>query len=107
MKVVMANDAIPEEQPPPPKPTLPAGYPAPPAAPARVYISVQGDWWDMIALRVYGGRRFDDHLMHKLIEANYPLRNVSLFPAGLTVVVPEVAKRTEVPLVPWKKVIIE
>jgi phage tail protein X len=68
----------------------------------RIYISTQGDWWDLIALRVYGMRRGDDHLMHKLIEANYALRDVCHFPAGLVVYVPDVPTRTEIPLVPWK-----
>jgi hypothetical protein len=47
-------------------------------------------------------RRGDDHLMHKLIEANYDLREVSHFPAGLVVQVPEVPVKTTIPLVPWK-----
>jgi phage tail protein X len=72
----------------------------------RIYISVQGDWWDLISLRVYGMRRGDDHLMHKLIEANYPLREVSHFPAGVAVIVPEMPVKTEIPLVPWKKAFI-
>jgi phage tail protein X len=69
---------------------------------SRVYISTQGDWWDVIALRVYGMKRGDDHLMHKLIEANYALRTVANFPAGLSVVVPPLETKTEIPLVPWK-----
>jgi phage tail protein X len=82
---------------------IPEGYPEPLPPPAHVYTSTQGDWWDMISLRVYGMRRFDDHLMHKLIEANYALREVSNFPAGVAVIVPEIAVKTEIPLVPWKK----
>jgi phage tail protein X len=69
----------------------------------RIYVSIQDDRWDMISLRVYGGKRGDDHLMHRLIEANYPLREISVFPAGIAVVVPPVATRTDIPLVPWKK----
>jgi phage tail protein X len=69
----------------------------------RIYVSVQGDWWDLISLRVYGMRRGDDHLMHKLIEANYPLRDMSQFPGGIAVIVPEVPVKTEIPLVPWKR----
>lgn len=82
---------------------IPAGYPPPPSPPTRTYVSTQGDMWDLISLRVYGMRRRDDHLMHKLIEANYPMRNVSSFPAGLTVTVPEVITKRTIPLVPWKK----
>lgn len=85
----------PEDDSAPPPPTIVAGQ--------RVYISTQGDWWDLIALKVYGMRRFDDHLMHRLIEANYYLRQISNFPAGVVVIVPTVAVRTEIPLVPWKR----
>jgi phage tail protein X len=70
---------------------------------AHIYISTQGDWWDMISLRCYGMKRGDDHYMHKLIEANYPLRDVSHFPAGVTVVVPDLPIKAEIPLVPWKR----
>ena len=70
---------------------------------AKTYISTQGDFWDLISLRCYGMRRRDDHLMHKLIEANYELRNVCKFPGGIPVVVPEIVTKTEIPLVPWKK----
>jgi phage tail protein X len=68
----------------------------------RVYISTQGDWWDLIALRVYGMKRGDDHYMHVLIEANYELRQTCNFPAGLTVNVPDLPVKTTIPLVPWK-----
>lgn len=85
---------------------IPAGYPEPEPPPARVYVTTQGDWWDVISIRCYGMKRGDDHLMHKLIEANYDLKNVSKFPAGLTVVVPEVPVRTEIPLVPWKRALV-
>jgi phage tail protein X len=68
----------------------------------RTYISTQGDWWDLIAEKVYGMKRGDDHLMHKLIEANYAIREICNFPAGVVVFVPEIAAKTSIPLVPWK-----
>ncbi len=73
---------------------------------ARVYVSVQGDFWDTIAMRVYGMKRGNEHLMFRLIEANYHLRNLSLFPAGVGVIVPAVEVATEIPLVPWKSATI-
>jgi phage tail protein X len=82
---------------------LPPGYPAPPP-PMRQYVTTQGDMWDLISLRVFGMRRGDDHLMHELlIAANYTLRNVCRFPAGIAVNIPALVTKTEVPLVPWKK----
>jgi phage tail protein X len=70
--------------------------------PERFYISMQGDWWDTIAMRVYGRQRGNEHLMFRLIEDNYDLREISQFPAGIKVCVPEVAIATDIPLVPWK-----
>lgn len=68
----------------------------------RVYITIQGDWWDTIAMRAYGMQRGNEHLMYRLLEANYLLRNVGLFPAGIPVIVPAVETTTEISLVPWK-----
>jgi phage tail protein X len=85
-----------------PPQVIPPGYPAPAPPPARVYYSTQGDWWDLISLKVYGMKRGDDHLMHKLIEANYDLREVANFPGGVAVIVPAVPMKTVIPLVPWK-----
>lgn len=48
------------------------------------YITKQGDTWDIIAYRVYGR----ENLMHKIIQANYDLRKIVLFPAGVKVVCP-------------------
>jgi len=73
---------------------------------ARVYISVQGDWWDTIAMNAYGMKRGNERLMYRLIEANYPLRLASHFPAGVQVIIPRVEPAAEIPLVPWKKVTI-
>jgi hypothetical protein len=70
---------------------------------ARIYYSVQGDWWDLIAIRVYGAKRGNEHLMFRLLEENYYLRDVVQFSAGIQVVVPEVNVTTDIPLVPWKK----
>jgi phage tail protein X len=82
---------------PPPSP-LPA-QPIP--AGASIYISTQGDWWDLISLKVYGNLRGDEYYMHKLIEANYEIRDICNFPAGVQVIVPALPVKTEIPLVPW------
>jgi phage tail protein X len=66
-----------------------------------IYTSTQGDWWDLISLRVYGGKRGDDHYMHVLLEANYELKDLCHFPAGVNVIVPDLPAQTEIPLVPW------
>jgi hypothetical protein len=60
----------------------------------------------LIAIRVYGRMRGNEHLMYRLLEANYALRDVAEFPAGIPVVVPEIDLDTEISLVPWKKATI-
>ena len=68
----------------------------------RYYISTQGDWWDVIAMKVYGKKRGNEHLMYRLIEANYHLRHIANFPAGVKVTVPAIPVDVLIPLVPWK-----
>jgi phage tail protein X len=67
----------------------------------RIYTSVQGDWWDLISLKVYGMQRGDDHHLDILMEANYPIKDLNEFPAGVQVVVPDLPVKTIIPLVPW------
>jgi phage tail protein X len=92
-----------------PVPVPPAPVPPPitdPPPDARIYVSTQDDWWDLIAIRVYGAQRGNEHLMYRLLEANYHLVNVARFPAGLAVVVPDIPVKTTIPLVPWKSAVI-
>lgn len=74
--------------------------------PSRIYMSIQGDWWDLIAIKVYGRKRTNEYLMYRLIEENYALRDVVQFPAGIPVFIPETDIVTDIPLVPWKKATI-
>lgn len=87
--------------PPPPVPFLDRATPAIPAGDA-VYVTVQGDWWDLIALKVYGMQRGNEHLMYRLLEENYNLRNIVQFSGGIKVAVPPADVTTVIPLVPWK-----
>jgi phage tail protein X len=82
-----------------PPPPIVWTQPIPPGA--RIYVSVQGDWWDLISLKVYGMRRGDEYYLHKLMEANYEIREMNEFPAGVAVVVPYLPVKTVIPLVPW------
>ncbi len=51
-------------------------------------------------------RRGDEMFMHKLIEANYEIRELEQFPAGIPVVVPAIPVKTAIPLVPWTRAYI-
>lgn len=63
------------------------------------YRTVQGDTWDLIAYKKLGGTRFTD----QLISANLKQAGTLLFPAGVTLRLPEVKEKTNGSLPPWKR----
>lgn len=60
-----------------------------------------GETWDMLAHRLCG----DEREMTRLLEANYALRDVAVFPHGVTVSVPDLPEKTLASdsLPPWKR----
>jgi hypothetical protein len=121
----MASGTSPIPVPPVPVPPTPGGIPSPvppgnindffvpfvedaiwdalgAPKPTRIYVSTQGDWWDLIAIKVYGAVRGNEHLMYRLLESNQPLVEIAEFPPGVAVIVPAVDTVTEIALVPWK-----
>ena len=62
------------------------------------YRTVQGDMWDMIALKVYG----KEQLMYVLIEANPQHRNTSVFSANCEINIPETPTVESVTFPPWR-----
>ncbi|EED9388554.1 phage tail protein [Salmonella enterica subsp. enterica] len=65
------------------------------------YVTVQGDAWDRIALKVYG----DEYMAGLLMSANIEHRNTVLFSGNITLKVPpEPEKRETVNnLPPWRR----
>lgn len=65
------------------------------------YITTQGDTWDGIAFRLWGR----EHLMDALLQANPDHADTLVFPAGVTLTVPDmdldatIQPVTELP--PW------
>lgn len=53
---------------------------------ANTYTTVQGDTWDLIAYKLYG----EEKCMRYLIEANWPLLDVLIFPSGTVLNVPDI-----------------
>lgn len=66
----------------------------------RVYKTIQGDTWDGIAVKVYG----DEKYMNKLLEANQAYREMIIFPANVSLYLPDMQAQTTTILPPWKKV---
>lgn len=66
----------------------------------KTYTTVQGDMWDSIAYKQLGSVYNTD----KLMNANLQYREYYIFPAGITLVLPEIKKLISSSLPPWKRV---
>lgn len=66
---------------------------------SKTYTTVQGDMWDGIAHKCYG----DEGGVNALIEANQQYNSVVVFPAGITLQVPEYVAPTTNKLPPWRR----
>ena len=66
----------------------------------RVYKTIQGDTWDGIAVKVYG----DEKYMNELLEANQAYREIIIFPANVSLSLPDIQTQTTTILPTWKKV---
>lgn len=65
---------------------------------ATVYKTVAGDTFDIIAYQQYG----DETKADKIMEANPELLDYFVFPANVSVVIPELdTTESTVPMPPW------
>lgn len=53
---------------------------------ASTYMTSQGDTWDLMAYNLYGAEKY----MRYLIEANWPLLDMLVFPSGIKINVPDI-----------------
>jgi len=67
----------------------------------KTYTTKQGDTWDVISLLAYG----TELLVDDLIDANWELRNVAIFSAGVLVVIPDATPEqvASTNLPPWRR----
>ncbi|NCE63019.1 phage tail protein [Pseudoflavonifractor sp. 524-17] len=63
------------------------------------YATAQGDTWDMIAYRKLGSTDYTD----QLVSANLKHAGTLLFPAGVTLRLPEIEEKPNTNLPPWKR----
>ncbi len=63
------------------------------------YITKQGDTWDMIAYKQLGSTDYTDQLM----GANLEHVGTFLFPAGVSLRLPEIKEKPSGNLPPWKR----
>ena len=70
-------------------------------AKVKVYKTVSGDTWDLIAYKVYGNEGY----YHDLIRSNLALIDIAIFDANVPIIIPEIAKESDndTSLPPWKR----
>lgn len=64
-----------------------------------IYVTVQGDTWDLISYKVYGSSKHVGILM----ENNYPLLDIFIFSAGTEVSIPELPEEESEDVPEWRK----
>lgn len=64
----------------------------------KTYRTIQGDTWDSIAFSIAG----DESFMVPLMTANPDHTEVVIFPAGITLQVPDVPVESASTLPPWR-----
>lgn len=65
---------------------------------AKTYTTIQGETWDEIACKVYGGEEYAALLM----ASNYPLLDILVFSAGTVLNTPDLPENDDVELPPWR-----
>lgn len=63
------------------------------------YVTVQGEMWDIISLKVYGTEAHMDTLM----EANPDHIRTVVFGAGVRLTIPDIAPAAAVDVPPWRR----
>ena len=63
------------------------------------YVTMQGDMWDSISYKLYGS----EYYIAELIEANIAYRETVIFPANITLNIPDIDVPTTQTLPPWKR----
>ncbi len=64
-----------------------------------VYSTIQGDTWDVVALKTLGSEMH----MSRIIERNIEQADTIVFPAGVKLIIPDVEPEASVLLPPWKR----
>lgn len=62
------------------------------------YTTIQGDTWDSIAFKVYGGETYTSYLMAN----NYPYLDILVFSSGVLLNTPGLPEYEQGELPPWR-----
>jgi len=66
---------------------------------SRIHVTAQGDMWDSIAYTQLGSIAHTD----KLMELNQQYLAYYIFPAGITLELPDIVAESPTSLPPWKR----
>ncbi|MEG1491132.1 MAG: tail protein X [Oscillospiraceae bacterium] len=67
---------------------------------SKIYTTVQGDMWDLVAYKELGDTKYTN----LLINANLEHREYFAFPAGIKLTIPDVINQVILAEPPWKRV---
>lgn len=65
----------------------------------KTYVTVQGDMWDSIAFQQMGNEKY----VTDLLSANPEHLQTFIFPAGVTLQIPDVSEDEPSSLPPWRR----
>ena len=63
----------------------------------NVYITEQNDTWDLIAFKIFG----DEKYTSQLLLNNPELSKIVFFPAGISLIIPQIEKNNTGVELPW------
>ncbi|MCM1217498.1 MAG: tail protein X [Lachnospiraceae bacterium] len=65
----------------------------------KIYATIAGDTWDIVSYKTLGSE------MHKnaILEENIAYRETVVFPAGVSLVIPDIEPGVSEDLPPWKR----
>lgn len=65
----------------------------------EIYITVQGDTWDIISYKVYGDSKYIGYLM----QNNFDLLDTFMFSSGIEVYIPALTEEESDSIPDWRK----
>lgn len=68
----------------------------------NTYTTVAGDTWDIVSYKTLGSEMYKN----AILENNKACREIFIFPAGVTLVIPEIELEISEDLPPWKRGVI-
>ena len=69
----------------------------------NTYTTTAGDTWDIVSYKTLGSEMYKN----AILESNKACREIFIFPAGVTLTIPEITLEVSEDLPPWKRGVTE